>query len=78
MPALRIGVTDDTVADVAVTNATMGNPAEPEGLTEASGPDRVGREMSGPGPSVQVSGLFTVGLAELTGAHTATLPGHFG
>ena len=46
VPALRIGVTDDTAGDT--------------------------------GTALQVADLFTVGLAELTGAHTATLPGHFG
>jgi len=46
VPALRIGVTDDTAGDT--------------------------------GTALQVADLFTVGLSELTGAHTATLPGHFG
>jgi len=46
VPALRIGVTDDTAGDT--------------------------------GAALQVADLFTVGLAELTGAHTATLPDHFG
>src|SRR5665647_2388670 len=46
VPALRIGVTDDTAGDT--------------------------------GTALHVADLFTVGLTELTGAHTATLPDHFG
>ena len=61
-PALRIGVTDDTVhADAPVGTA--------DDVAQGGGLDQ--------GAAVEVQDLFTIPLAELERAHRATLPRHF-